>query len=152
MAPPNPPFLRGLKHKKANLIENSSPELQRLRDTHAWATRNSVFSPSSLFPDCYLPTACSQVLQSPGRSFQRVGVRALGQQGEVGLDDRRVPQHLDPFGGVRRVREGTHAVPLCSTGRGRARERKRVLTLQTRLLIRAENLGFPSFRVPLVRE
>ena len=60
----------------------------------------------------YLPAAGCQVLQSPRRPLQGVWVGALGQQGEVGLHDGGVPQHLDTFRGVRRVGEGPHAIPL----------------------------------------
>ena len=60
----------------------------------------------------YLPAAGGQILQSPRRPLQGVWVGALGQPGEVGLHDGGVPQHLDTFRGVRRVGEGTHAIPL----------------------------------------
>lgn len=60
----------------------------------------------------YLPTACSQVLQSSCCSLQGVGIGALRQQGEVGLDYCWVPQHLNPFGWIHSVWEGPHAVPL----------------------------------------
>ena len=66
--------------------------------------------PSAL--DAYLPAAGGQVLEGSGRTLQRVRVGALGQQGEVGLDDGRVPQHLHALGRVRGVGEWSHAVPL----------------------------------------
>lgn len=64
----------------------------------------------------YLPAACSQVLQGPSRPLQGVWVGALRQESEVGFDNGGVPQHLNAFGRVSRVREGPHTIPLGDTG------------------------------------
>lgn len=60
----------------------------------------------------YLPAASSQVLQGSGRSLEGVGIGAFGQQGEVGLDNGGVPEHLNSFGGIHRVWKGANTVPL----------------------------------------
>ena len=60
----------------------------------------------------HLPVARGEVLQGAGRPLQGGGVGALGQQGEVGLHHRRVPQHLSPLGGLGEAGDGPHAVPL----------------------------------------
>lgn len=60
----------------------------------------------------YLPAPRSQVLQGPGRPFQRVCVWALRQQCEVGFDYGWVPQHLDAFGWFCTVGKRSHSIPL----------------------------------------
>lgn len=66
----------------------------------------------------YLPAPSGQVLQRPRCALQRVRIRALREQREVGFNDGGVPQHLDPFGGVRGLREGAQAVPLLTETNG----------------------------------
>lgn len=60
----------------------------------------------------YLPTPGSQVLQCPGSPLQRVRVGTLRQEGEVGLYYRRMPQHLNPLGGLSSIWQWSHTIPL----------------------------------------
>lgn len=60
----------------------------------------------------YLPTPSSQVLQCPGGPLQRVRVWALRQEGEVRLYYRRMPQHLNAFGGLSSIWQWSHTIPL----------------------------------------
>ncbi len=60
----------------------------------------------------YLPTPSSQVLQCPGGPLQRVRVWAFRQEGKVGLYYRRMPQHLNPFGGLSSIWQRSHTIPL----------------------------------------
>lgn len=69
---------------------------------------------------CYLPVAGRQVLQGAGGALQGGGVGALGQQRQVRLDHRRVPQHLGPFGRLGEAGNGPDAVPLRTREQGLA--------------------------------